>query len=250
MSIFDGFFDFNIPGEVIISLTVMGIISILCIITFFLARKADPKKAHKGLLGLMEWAVEKVDGLVHENMGDDFPNFGGYVLAAAMFILFSFLIGVTGLPGPMTYLGCTLTLALCTFFFIHFTSIRYTKWGYFKRYIDPMPVFLPVNLISMWAPVLSLSLRLFGNAVSGWVLLSLVYWSLENASSMVFSMLPDGVNGLFFGPIVAPFLHLYFDLFSAAIQMFVFMLLSMLFVAQEKPEEVKIQDNIVLANRE
>ena len=74
MDIFDGFFDFNIPGEIIISISVMVIISILSLITFFLAKKADPKKEHKGLLGLMEMAVEKVDSMVLENMGNDFPN--------------------------------------------------------------------------------------------------------------------------------------------------------------------------------
>lgn len=249
MDLFNDFFVFDIPGEIIISLCVMAVIAILSIIVFFLARKADPKEEHKGLLGLFEMVIEKVEGLVHENMGDDFPNFGGFVLSAGMFIIFSFIVGITGLPGPMTYLGVTLTLGLCTFVFIHATSVRYTKWGYFKRYIDPIPVFLPVNLISMWSPLLSLSLRLFGNAVSGWVLLSIVYWALENASSALFSMLPDGINGVFLAPIIAPFLHLYFDLFSAAIQMFVFIFLSMLFVAQEKPEEVKIQDQMMLANR-
>jgi len=245
--IFKNFFVFNIPGEVIMSLVVIGFLIILSFIIFLLVRKADPLKRPKGLLSVVEIGVEKVDGLVEENMGSSFPNFGGYVLTIALFIFSSFLIGITGLPNPLGYIGVPLSLALCTFVLIHATSIKYTKWGYFKRYVDPIPAFLPVNLLSMWAPLLSLTLRLFGNVFAGWVLMSIVYWALGSLSSLIFSSLPTGVNSLFIAPLITPALHVYFDIFSGAIQTLVFMFLSMLFVAQEKPEEIKMEEHLALA---
>ena len=63
-SIFERFFDISsgLSPEVISSLIVMGIICVFAVIVGILARKADPLKKPKGLLLLVEWAVEKLDG--------------------------------------------------------------------------------------------------------------------------------------------------------------------------------------------
>lgn len=241
------FFVFDLPGEVIMSLIVVAILIILCLIIFILVKRANPLEKPHGFLAVVELGVEKIDALVDDNMGASFANFGGFVLAIALFIFTSFIIGLIGFPNPLTYLGVPLSLALCTFVMIHATSARYTKWKYFKRYIDPIPLFLPVNLLGMWAPLLSLTLRLFGNAFAGWVLMSIVYWALGSLSSLIFSALPAGVNTIFIAPLITPALHLYFDLFSGAIQTLVFMFLTMLFVAQEKPEEEKMEEQLALA---
>ncbi|MCQ2794497.1 MAG: F0F1 ATP synthase subunit A [Bacilli bacterium] len=256
--IFDHFFDFTIPGPILMSYIIIGLLIVLCIVVFILAKRADPLKKPKGLLAIAEIAVEKVDGLVDENMGKSFPNFGAYVLAIALFIFTSFILGIvsspnpldgghTSLGNPLTYLGVPLSLALCTFTMIHVTSIKYTKWSYFKRYVDPIPAFLPINLLSMWAPLLSLTLRLFGNAFAGWVLMSIVYWACGSLSNLIFANLAAGPGSIFIAPLVAPMLHAYFDVFSGAIQTLVFMFLSMLFVAQEKPEEIKAEERLALA---
>lgn len=247
--LFKDFFKFNIAGEVMMSLIVVFLLIILCVVLFVLVKKADPLKRPKGLLAIAEIGVETVDGLVDDNMGKGFENFGGYVIAIGLFIFSSFIIGLTGLPNPLTYLGVPLSLALCTFVLIHFTSVKYTKWGYFKRYVDPIPAFLPVNLLSMWAPLLSLTLRLFGNAIAGWVLMAIVYWALGSVSSMIFNFLPEGVKTIFLAPFITPVLHVYFDIFSGAIQTLVFMFLSMLFVAQEKPEEIKVEEELALTSQ-
>ncbi len=230
------FFDFDIAPEVISSLIVMGIIAILCIVIFILAKTADPLKRPKGLLLLVEWAVEKLDNFVFETMGPAFEGFGGYFLAVASYLFIAFTFGLTGLPSPITYIAVPLSLSVVMFVMIHATSVRYTKWRYFKRYIEPLPLFLPINLLSMWAPLLSTCLRLFGNALSGWVLMSLLYWALGNLSSMLFAS-AGAASGIFIAPFITPIFHCYFDLFSAAIQTLVFCFLSALFIAQERPED-------------
>jgi len=247
--IFKNFLVFTLPKEVTMMLIIVLLLIILCCVLFILVKKADPLKKPKGLLAVAEIAVEKVDGLVEENMGKSFPNFGGYILALGMFIFTSFIIGITGLPNPLTYLGVPLSMALCTFILIHATSVKYTKWSYFKRYVDPIPVFLPVNLLSMWAPLLSLTLRLFGNAFAGMVLMTIVYWAIGNLSHLIFSFMDASASGIFIAPILTPVLHAYFDVFSGAIQTLVFMFLSMLFVAQEKPEEDKVEEQLALTHK-
>ena len=232
------FFVFDIAPEVISSLIVIFIILILAIIVGIQARHQDPLKKPKGLLLIAEIGVNFFDGLVENLMGPYFKGFGGYIMAVAVYLFLSFIFGLCGLPSPVTYMAVPLSLSFLTFMLIHITSARYTKWGYFKRYIDPIPIFLPINLISMWAPVLSLTLRLLGNAIAGWTLMSIVYVALENLSTMIFSFIPAGWNSLMIAPIITPVLHAYFDLFSGFIQTTVFIFLSMCLISNEVPDEV------------
>ena len=233
--------------EILVALCIALILIVLAIIVGIQARRADFKKAPKGLLLIVEWAVEKLDAFTMDTMGEGFENFGGILLGLIPFLFLCFTIGITGLPTPMNNLAVPLTMALVTFGFIHFTAMRYNHLKYFKRFIDPIPVFLPINLISMWAPLISMTLRMFGNAIVGWVLLSIVNWSLESVSASVFSFISSDVNQIFFVPIGTPLLHAYFDLFSGFIQTMVFVFLTVLFIAQEKPEA--IDDDVAVATR-
>lgn len=244
--ILKNFFVFQLPAEVFLSLIIILVLIVLSLIFYFVAKNVDPLQKPKGIVAIMEIVVSKVDDLVDDNMGEGFSRYSPYVLTIAIFLGICFIVGITGLPNPLMYLGVPLSLALCTFSAIHFTSMKYTKWGYFRRYIDPIPVFLPVNLIGMWAPLLSLTLRLFGNVFASWVLMTIVYWALGSLSSAIFAALPSGVNSIFIAPLITPVLHAYFDLFSGAIQILVFMFLSMLFIAQEKPEDFKVNEELAL----
>ena len=243
---FDNFFSMDIPGEVISSLIVILIIIVLSIIIAIQAHFQNPLKKPKGLLLLAEIGVKFFDGFAGELVGGALPNFGGFVMGVAVYLFLAFIFGLTGLPSPVTYMAVPLSLGLTTFLLIHFTSARFTKWRYFKRYVDPFPVFLPINLISMWAPLLSLTLRLFGNAVAGWVLLTIVESALRDASASIFSFMPvveSGIaagnwNEIFLSPIPTAILHAYFDLFSGLIQTVVFIFLTTIFVGQEIPEEL------------
>ena len=230
---------FNPTGEIIVALGIICVLIILAIIVGILAKKADPLKRPKGLLMIVEWAVEKLDGFVADTMGPGFDNFGGILLGIIPFMFISFTIGITGLPTPLNNLAVPLSLAMVTFILIHVTSMRFTKIKYFKRYVEPFAVFLPINLLSMWAPLLSMTLRMFGNAIVGWVLLGLLNGALESLSASVFSFINSGVNQLFFVPIATPLLHAYFDLFSGFVQTMVFVFLTVLFISQERPDDIE-----------
>ena len=230
---------FNPSGEVIVALGIICVLLVLAIIVGILAKRADPLKRPKGLLKLVEWAVEKLDAFAQDTMGPGFENFGGILLGIIPFMFISFTIGITGLPTPMNSLAVPLSLALVTFILIHYTSIRFTHFRYFKRYVEPFAVFLPINLLSMWAPLLSMTLRMFGNAIVGWVLLGLLNGALESLSASVFSFINSGANQLFFVPIATPLLHAYFDLFSGFVQTMVFVFLTVLFISQERPDDIE-----------
>ena len=237
---FDSFFEFDIPGELISSLIVVLIIAILSLIVGILARRQNPLKKPKGLLLVVEIGVKFFDNFSTDLVGTALPNFGGFIMGVAMYLFLSFIFGLTGLPSPVTYMAIPLSLGLTTFLLIHYTSVRFTKWAYFKRYIDPIPIFLPINLISMWAPLLSLTLRLFGNAIAGWALLSIVEAALRDLSATVFQFINSEWNQVFLAPIPLAILHAYFDVFSGLIQTFVFILLTSIFIGQEIPEDIDL----------
>ncbi len=237
--------EFDIAGEVITSCIVVLVIIILTIIIGCQAtyhRKHKPYKKTKGLLYLAEFGVSYFDNMVDDMMGPKFKGFGGYIMIIAVYLFLAFIFGMTGLPSPMTNLSIPLALGLSTFVMIHATSFKFKGMRYFKRYIDPNPVFLPINLISMWSPLISLTCRLFGNALSGWVLMSIVYYACQSLSDMIFGgIMASGLSSIWIGPILAPALHCYFDLFSGFIQTTVFIFYSMIMIGREGPEDIDEQ---------
>lgn len=221
------------PAELIVSLFIMFLIAVFCFIVYFKSKKVDPLKKPKGIMLLAEMYVSFVDNLVEKNMGKQYKKIGGAIFGFMMPYLFLCMIfGLLGVESPATYLYVPLTMGLTTFILIHATAVYYNKWKYFKRYVDPIPVFLPINLLSMWAPLLSITFRLFGNAVAGYVILKLVYWAFAEIKIGMVSLGPVAV-------VITPVLHAYFDLFSGFIQTTVYVLLSMALISNEVPEEVQ-----------
>ena len=241
MEIFENFLTWDLSGEVMSSLIAMAVLAILFVIAGIMAHFHDPLKPSRGLLFVVETLVGFFDRLVEDLMGPNFRGFGGYIMAVASYLFIAFIFGLTGLPSPITYMAIPLSMGFTTFCMIHITSMRYKKFGYFKRYVEPAFIFLPINLISMWAPLLSLTLRLFGNALSGFVIMSLVYAGFNQLSAFVI----DGLGLNVIAPIPAAVLHCYFDLFSGFIQTTVFIFLSMIFISQEAPEEEEIEKELI-----
>lgn len=248
------FEDIFVP-EVFSSLIVMAIIAIIVFVVYFKFKKAskNPLGEQKGIVLVFAYFVEFIEKFTVDIMGERNRRFSGVILGIAMYVFLAFIFGLTGFQTPVTYLGVTLSLGLVTFTLIHFTAIKENHRGYFKRFVDPFPVFLPINLLTMWAPLLSLSLRMFGNAISGYCIMSIIYYGLESISDMIFGPLfvgnywanatgavvsgANGPAGIFLAPFITPILHMYFDLFSGFIQTTVFTMLTMIFVLQEQNEE-------------
>lgn len=226
------------PGEVITSLIVMVVVVLISLIIFIKARKVDPSKPSKGVMNLVEMLVEFFEKLVGENMGPAFKNYPGYFMGIAMYILLCFIFGISGLPAPMTALEIPLSLGFIVLIAIHVTAIRDKKLKYFRRFVDPIPfvpIFLPGNIISAFVPMISLAFRLFGNVISSWVLMTLLYELFMNISLNVFGHI--GGTPLF-SAIPTALVHLYFDVFVGLIQTYVFVMISSFYIAQERtPDE-------------
>ena len=234
---------FTISGPLISSLTIMLIVAVLAIIVGIQARHHDPMKPSKGLLGLTEFFVDWLQGWTRNIMGREPGHWPGYFFCLFIYLFLAFIWSITGFPSVIDTLVMPLALSLVMFVLIQFTALRYQKLGYFHRYIEPIPLFLPINLVTMWTPIISTTLRMFGNCISGSVVIGLVNWALKNVSVMVFSSWAsqysnplDSPAAIIFSPVIIAVLNLYFALFSGYIQTLVFASLNGVWIGNEMPE--------------
>lgn len=173
-----------------------------------------------GFQNVVELIVEMLDGMVSSTMGKWAPRFVNYISTIFIFILMSNISGLFGLRPPTADYGTTLALGVITFCMIWFNKFKHQSgkqlWTDLCSPLPPwLPIWLPINVISEVAIPISLSLRLFANVLSGTVMMALVYGLLR-----VIALAWPAV------------LHVYFDLFSGAIQTYVFCMLTMTYVTQ------------------
>ncbi len=235
---------FRLSGPTISSLAVMTIIAILAIIVGIMAHFHDPMKPSKGLLGLTESFYDWIHDWTANIMGREPGNWPGYFFCLFIYLFMAFTWSITGFPSIIDTLVLPLVLSLVMFVLIQFTALRYQKFGYFHRYIEPIPLFLPINLITMWTPIISTTLRMFGNCLAGSVVIGLVNWALKNVSISIFSTWAasysnpiDSPAAIWISPVFIAVLNLYFGLFSGYIQTLVFASLNGVWISNEMPEE-------------
>ena len=92
-----------------------------------------------------------------------------FVATAALFTI------VPGYEPPTGSLSTTTALALCVLVAVPMFGIAGQGWrGYLKSYIEPTVIMLPFNLISEVSRTLALAVRLFGNMMSGGMILAIL----------------------------------------------------------------------------
>ncbi len=226
---------FRLSGGVLSSLIIMTIIAILAIIIGIQAKVTDPLKKPKGLLKLAEIFVEWLENWTADTMGITKGSmWPGYFMGLFTYLFVSFIWGITGMHTVIDVLLIPLSLAIVMFILIQVTGLRYQKGRYFHRYIEPLIPWLPINLITMWTPIISTSLRMFGNAIAGSIILAIVDWALQGLSVTIFSGMGDW-GRVFLSPVVLAVLNLYFSLFSGYVQTLVFCSLNAVWIGQEIP---------------
>lgn len=138
-------------------------------------KNADPNKVPGPFLNVVELIVESLDGMVKGTMGPKKAMaFRNYVSALFLFILACNLSGLLGLRPPTADFGVTFPLAVITWVMIQYNGFKYQGMGKIKALFEPIFLFFPMNLISEFSTPVSMSLRLFGNILSGTVMMGLL----------------------------------------------------------------------------
>ncbi len=218
------YYEFKLFGTTVSINTTMVCTVIVClaVLAMILVLRHEIMKDYdepNTIQNIAEMLVETLDSMVEGSMGKFAPKYRNYVEMLMIFILFSNISGLFGLRPPTADFATTFGLALVTFVLIEYAWIRYNGISFVKDLFQPFPIFFPVNVISEFATPVSMSLRLFGNVLSGTIMLGLWY-----------ALMP------WFTKVGVPaFLHAYFDLFSGAIQTYVFGMLTMTFITDKYP---------------
>jgi F-type H+-transporting ATPase subunit a len=214
-----GIFSYEVFGQTawITTTHVCLLIVVLALVAFAIAGGRAIKRGTEvpgKFQNMIEMIIETLDNMVRGTMGAKAKHFTNYISTIFLFILLSNISGLVGLRPPTADYGVTLPLGITTFVMVTVCKFRYKKVkGVVKELADPWVIWIPINLISDIAVPISLSLRLFANVLSGTIIMALVYGLL----SAVAIAWPGA-------------LHLYFDLFSGAIQTYVFCMLTMTYL--------------------
>lgn len=231
------------------SLFVMLIVLILAIIIGIAATVGYKKKTYlerpKGILFLAELYYNMCANFVRDKMGGKkWESFTGYFMCLFAYLFLAFQVSLLGLPSVIDWLWGPLSCAIIMFVMIQATAIKYQHLHYFHRYVEPFAFFLPINLVTMWSPIISTTMRLFGNCLSGSVIIGLIQWALTGLSSSVAFWASPNLAGSIAAPFVMGTLNIYFSLFSGFIQTLVFGTLSALWIAAEGPGEDEVSPEI------
>ncbi|MDR1466449.1 MAG: F0F1 ATP synthase subunit A, partial [Treponema sp.] len=151
--------------------------------------------------------------------------FAPYVGTLFLFLLSANIIGVLSpieafgfkplftVKPPTRDINVTASLALVTILLVLICNIKAKGFlGWLKHFLHPIGFMLPFNIMEYGVRLLSLSLRLFGNILGGFILMHLIEMLMPVAVPMVFS--------------------LYFDFFDGFIQAAIFTFLSVLYISE------------------
>ena len=181
---------------------------------------------------LAEWAVEKVDGLVKENMGEFFMGFTPFVISILALSAFSSLICLFGLYSPTSDINIVGGWAILVFILITYYRAASGPKQYLKSFAEPVAFLFPINLISEVATPISMAFRHYGNVLSGSVIGVLIATALQGLSSLLLGWLPGFLGDIPLLRVGIPaVLSVYFDIFSGALQAYIFAMLTMLYVS-------------------
>ncbi len=136
----------------------------------------------------------------------------GFLGTLFLFVAASALCTVIpGFEPPTSSLSTTTALALCVFVAVPFFGItRQGFRGYLRTYVQPTVVMLPFNLISELSRTLALAVRLFGNMMSG---------------AMIVAIL------LTITPFVFPIVMTVLGLLTGMVQAYIFSILAAVYIA-------------------
>jgi F-type H+-transporting ATPase subunit a len=151
-------------------------VSIVLVLVAILFRFAVIRRPDSTIAALAKLTVNWLDSTVREIIGRPEP---AIATLTGSFFIFIAACNISGqFPGvhPATAsLATTSALAIVVFLAVPVAGIRARGfWGYVKHYFAPNPILFPLHLISEISRTVALAMRLFGNIMSGHLVVGLM----------------------------------------------------------------------------
>ncbi len=204
----------DITGEVITMWIILALVAILSLIV-----TRNLRERPGVLQNMVETGVEYLDnffsGIIGRHHARKYFFFLGSMFSFIIIANYSGLIPGVGLTpyvkAPTASLSVTLGLGIVTFFFLQIAGLRVGVKHYFKRFVSPIAVMLPLLVLDEFIKPASLALRLFGNV-----------FGEETVLHNLYELLPIGV------PVIMMVLSILF----CAIQAVVFTMLTSIYLEE------------------
>lgn len=188
------------------------LIAVLLILSLILTRNLKVMNPGKRQL-LLEAGIDAMRKFFRGILGEDGDIYIPYMMTVVIYLGVANVSGIFGVKPPTKDLNVTLALALMSMFLIEYCGIHKKGLkGFFKSFLDPIPVMLPMNIMEVAIRPTALCFRLFGNILGGFVVMALVEFVCPAVLPIPFS--------------------LYFDFFDGFIQAYIFVFLTSMFMRE------------------
>ena len=206
----------HLNGTIVFTWLVMGLLTFIAwLVTRHLSTGVDISRWQHLLEVLIIGIRDQIKEISHQEPGKYLPFVGTLFL----FIAISNLLGIVpGYISPTASLSTTTALAICVFIAVPLYGI--TSEGvltYFKHYVKPTVFMLPFNVIGEISRTIALAVRLYGNIMSGTVIVAILL-----------SLTP------YFFPVIMQLL----GLLTGMIQAYIFAVLAMVYIASATSVQV------------
>ena len=198
------------------------VVALILLVFFILVRSRLSVESPNGFQHAAESIHEMMDNQAHDTIGHGYKRYVPWIVTMGLFIVLGNLIGlVPGFLSPTQFPAVPLGCAIATFIYYNMHGVRQQgPVHYAAHFGGPVwwlaPLMFPIEIISHSARIMSLTIRLYANMFAG-----------EMVTLAFFSLVPIGVPLLFLG------LHLGVSLLQA----YIFVLLTMIYLAGAVAEE-------------
>ncbi len=218
-------------GFITINLTIVttwALILVLVIISWLITRnlKADIRISRWQCF--LEMIVTTINNQIREVGLNNPREYISFIGTLFLFIAFANIaIIIPWYIPPTGSLSTTAALAVCVFLAVPFFGIVKIGFSaYLKSYIKPTVIMLPFNLISEVSRTLALAIRLFGNVMSGGMIVGIL---------------------LSIAPFIFPIIMNALGLLTGMVQAYIFSILATVYISaavqEAKPDEIKLSNS-------
>ena len=188
------------------------LMAVLILFAFIMTRNLKVHNISKRQ-AVIELIVTKITGMVEGMVGEDGKRSVTYLATVLIYVVIANICGIFGFKSPTKDLNVTIALAVMSIILIEYAGIHRKGVGkWLHSFIEPVPIIAPINVLELFIRPLSLCMRLFGNILGAFVIMELLKLVVPIFVPAVFS--------------------LYFDFFDGAIQAYVFVFLTSLFIKE------------------
>ena len=159
-----------------------------------------------------------------QSMGHFEYKHASFLYALFLFIFTCNIIGIIPyVEEPTVDINTTFALGIISFLYTNGYGIHtYGLREYLKEFFQPFFVMFPLHIIGKLSSILSISFRLFGNIMGGFVISNMYFTTVGGSWAGMLINFVSGLNFLITG---------FFGVFESFIQAFVFTLLSLTYLS-------------------